>query len=425
MSDFAPHPPEQATEHRDVDLRPSRADPVRVLRVIARMNVGGPAYHVSVLSGLLDPARFRTVLVAGSVGPGEASLSHLAARYGANTRHLPTLTPRIHPARDLRALGALVRIVRRLQPQIVHTHTAKAGMLGRVAAAIATRPRPLVVHTYHGHVLEGYFGPLSSWLYRGLERLLAHMSDCLIGVSQATVDDLVRLGVAPRAKFRVVRVGLDLDPFLTSGARDGFDVRSQAGVRPGEVVLGFAGRLVRIKRLDVLLRALAIARSQGVRARLLVVGDGPLRSNLELLSGSLGVASCTYFAGYRDDMPAVAAAIDVAVLSSDNEGTPVFLVESAAAGKPAVATRVGGVPEVVTSETGIVVPAGDEQRLAQALGTLATNPDLRVGMGERAREHVRGRFSSARLVADMTRLYTDLLDGSMIASGPREKSKRA
>jgi glycosyltransferase involved in cell wall biosynthesis len=425
VSDRAQRPLQQAAERGHVGPRPSPAEPVRVLRVIARMNVGGPAYHVSVLSGLLDPARFRTVLVVGSVGPGEASLSHLAARYGANTRHLPTLTPRIHPGRDLRALAALVRIIRTLRPHIVHTHTAKAGMLGRVAAAVATRPRPIVVHTYHGHVLEGYFGPVTSSLYRGLERLLARVTDCLIGVSQSTVDDLVRLGVAPPAKFRVVRVGLDLDPFLRSGASDGVDVRSQAGVGPEEVVLGFAGRLVRIKRVDVLLRALAIARSQGVRARLLVVGDGPLRSRLEGLAGRLGVASCTYFTGYRDDMPAVAAAIDVAVLSSDNEGTPVFLVESAAAGKPAVATRVGGVPEVLTSETGIMVPPGDEQRLAQALGALATNSDLRFRMGERAREHVRTRFSSARLVGDITRLYTDLLERSSVASAPPLTSKRA
>src|SRR5215212_2073361 len=177
------------------------------------MNVGGPAQHVSIVSGRLDPARYDTLLVTGRVGPGEASADHLAAERGARVLTLPDLGPDIDPAADARALAQLVRVVRGFRPHVVHTHTAKAGFLGRLAAAVAVRPRPRIVHTYHGHVLEGYFGRPKTELYRGLERAAARVSDVLVGVSEATVDDLVRLRVAPRERFRVIPLGLELDAF--------------------------------------------------------------------------------------------------------------------------------------------------------------------------------------------------------------------
>src|SRR3954471_14736859 len=188
---------------------------IKVMRVIARLNMGGPAHHVGFLSGLLDPDRYETVLFHGEVGAGEAALSSTADRYGVRRETVPGLRPELQPADDLRALVALARSVRRFRPDIVHTHTAKAGMLGRLAA-LAIRPRPIIVHTYHGHVLEGYFGPLRNAFYRTLERGLAGVSDTLIGVSGATVDVLVRLRIAPRAKFRVVPIGLDLERFVSA-----------------------------------------------------------------------------------------------------------------------------------------------------------------------------------------------------------------
>lgn len=194
----------------------ARHESVRVLRVIARMNVGGPAYHVSLLSGRLDPSRYATLLIHGDVGPGEASFSQLAERYGCSVQRIRALGPEIRPLADIKALLALVRVVRRFRPHIVHTHTAKAGMLGRLAAVIGGPPRPVILHTYHGHVLEGYFGRAKSLLYQKIERQLARVSDALIGVSRATVEDLVRLGIAPPERFRVVPVGLDLDGFIRS-----------------------------------------------------------------------------------------------------------------------------------------------------------------------------------------------------------------
>lgn len=386
---------------------PPGVAPTRVLRVIARMNMGGPAKHVSLLSGLLDRERYETRLLAGEVGPGEASMAYLAAEYGAEAEPVPGLGPEIRPAADARALASLIATVRRFRPDIVHTHTAKAGFLAR-QAALAVRPRPLIVHTYHGHVLEGYFGRAKTGLYRNLERSLARVSDCLIGVSEQVVDDLVRIGVAPRERFRVVPLGLDLEPLADppAGAREQF--RGELGVGDDQILLVFVGRLVPIKRVDRLLAAFARARSRDERLVLALVGDGEQRAALEAQAVELGVTDAVRFAGYRTDMPVVAAGADVAVLSSDNEGTPVALIEAAAGGRPAVSTDAGGVRAVVTESSGIVVPRV-EAALAEAIGRLAADADLRERMGRAAREHVLANFGAERLVADVDALYGELL----------------
>jgi glycosyltransferase involved in cell wall biosynthesis len=374
---------------------------IRILRVIARLNIGGPAYHVSILSGRLDPERYDTLLVAGRPGPGEGSFESLARQYGARFEPLPSLSPTIDPRADLRSLAALRSIVRSFRPHIVHTHTAKAGALGRTAALLAGGPRPVIVHTYHGHVLDGQLGRPQTVAYRSIEQGLGRFSDRLVGVSQATVDDLVRLGVAPRERFAVVPLGLDLDRFLALEppvARD-----------DGDVVALFSGRLVPVKRVDVLLRALARARASGARLRLVVMGDGELRPGLERLASELGIAAAVTFLGFQADVTPHLAAADLTVLSSAMEGTPVALIEAAAAARPMVSTRVGGVAEVVVPGTGRLVENGDEDGLAAALAELADDPALRREMGARAREHVRARYGADRLLTDIDALYRQLL----------------
>jgi glycosyltransferase involved in cell wall biosynthesis len=382
--------------------------PLRIVRVIARLNMGGPAHHVGLLASRMDPERYQTLLLHGEVGTGEDSLEDSVRASGAAMARVPGLGPALRPHDDARALGSLVQAMRRLRPDIVHTHTAKAGMLGRLAAVMAGRPRPTILHTYHGHVLEGYFGTVKNATYRGLERQLATVSDALIGVSSATVDDLVRLGVAPRERFRVIPIGLNLQPFLDATPADGAAFRQEAGVQDGEVLLTFVGRLAPIKRVDVLLRGFAHGLERGARVRLALVGDGELRPQLEALASELGLADRVCFAGYRESMVPVASASDIAVLSSDNEGTPVSLIEAGAAGKPGVATRVGGVPDVVTPRTGVLAPAGDSRALGEAIATLASDSKGRAEMGARAREHVAGRFSVDRLVDDIEALYGEL-----------------
>jgi glycosyltransferase involved in cell wall biosynthesis len=371
--------------------------------VIARLNIGGPAHHVSLLAGRLDPDRYDTLLVAGRPGPAEGSFEDLAREYGARLHMLPSLSPEIDLGADLRALRSLTGIVRGFRPHIVHTHTAKAGALGRTAALLGARPRPLIVHSYHGHVLEGYFGPAVTAGYRAVERGLARVSDRLIGVSQATVDDLVRLRVARRDRFEVVPLGLDLGRYLSLDPPPAAD---------GAVAL-YAGRLVPIKRVDLLLRALARARAAGAPLRLVVLGDGELRPQLERLARDLGIGAAVTFAGYHQDVLPHLGAADLAVLSSANEGTPVALIEAAAAGRPLVATRVGGVPDVVAPGTGRLVESGDEEGMAAALAELAADRELRLELGARARAHVRATYVADRLLSDIDRLYRQLL-----AAGP-------
>jgi glycosyltransferase involved in cell wall biosynthesis len=288
-------------------------------------------------------------------------------------------------------------------------------VLGRLAAVLAGRPRPFVVHTYHGHVLEGYFGRPTNLAYRRIERALGTVSDRLVGVSAATVDDLVRLAVAPADQFRVVPIGLELAPFLDAPDDQRRRFRSECGVGDDELLLTFVGRLVAIKRVDVALRAVAHARRSGAAVRLAIVGDGERRPQLERLAGELDIAPYVAFLGYRADVVPVAAASDIALLSSDNEGTPVSLIVAAAAGTPAVATAVGGVADVVTPRTGVLVARGDAWALGAAIARLATQPQLRVQMAREARSHVRDRFAVERLLADIDALYRELNSASVTA----------
>jgi glycosyltransferase involved in cell wall biosynthesis len=381
--------------------------PVRVLRVIARLNVGGPAHHVTLLSAGLDPERYETLLLAGTTGAGEGSFDGLAEARGVLLRRVPGLGPALRPVDDLRALLALMRHVHRFRPDIVHTHTAKAGLLGRLAARITPGRRPSVVlHTYHGHVLRGYFSPRVTAVYRLLEQLLSRITTRLIGVSEATVDELVCLGVAPRSKFVTVPIGLDLAPYLA--VEPDARWRTEFGMAPGALVLTFVGRLVPIKRVDLLIDAVAQARATGVDVQLVIAGDGPLRPTLEARAAPLG--SAVRFLGFRGDLPAIAAGSDVAILTSDSEGTPVALIEAAAAGLPAIATDVGGVRDIVDDGvTGWLVQPGSVAALSAAIVRAVDRRDALSSMGVAARDHVRERFAADRLLADIDALYGELL----------------
>jgi glycosyltransferase involved in cell wall biosynthesis len=386
--------------------------PIRILRVIARMNLGGPAHHVALLSEGLDSKRYETLLVCGEVGRGEEE--HTG--HDVPVQRISTLGPDIRPLQDIRALYRLIRLIRSFQPAIVETHTAKAGMLGRTAARFARRRRrPVVIHTYHGHVLQGYFGPLRTRFFTMLERALARISDLLICVSSATRDELVELGVAPRSKFAVVPLGLDLEPFLSLRLTPDLPFREEIRARAEDVVFTYTGRLVPIKRPDLMLRAIALAREEGNPVRLAVVGDGLLRPQLEDLARELGCEDAVTFLGYRRDLVHIAAGSDAALLTSDNEGTPVALIEAGAAGRPAVSTRVGGVSDIVVDGTGLLAPPGDARAVAGQIGSLCADAALRRRMGARAREHVSSRFTKARLLSDIDELYTQLLAAGTVA----------
>jgi len=339
-------------------------------------------------------------------------MAYVAEQRGIAVETLPDLSREISPIHDLRAAWRLAAIIHRVRPHILHTHTAKAGAVGRIAGLLARDARPpITVHTFHGHVLRGYFDPVRGSLFRMLERSLAASTTALVAVSPEVRDDLVGLGVAPAEKFTVIRLGVELGERVggVDGARE--RTRRLLGVAPNRFVVGWIGRMTAVKRTEDILVACKLLREEGIDAVLCLVGDGPDRNDLEELAHDLGIVRHCLFLGYQDDVAPYYAAFDALVLPSANEGTPVSAIEALASGKPVVATRVGGVPDVVRDGVdGFLVEPGDVEGLAQRLGELAADPDLTRTMGEAGKTRVLERYSVARLIDDVDALYRRLLE---------------
>ena len=385
----------------------------KIVRIIARLNIGGPSLHVVNLNKGLSSDRFESLLVTGSPNPGEGSMLDYAQENGVQPLVIPEMVgeARLRP-RDIKALLRLYRILRLERPQIVHTHTAKAGFLGRLAARLAGVP--VVVHTYHGHVLYGYYGPLKSWLLLQMERRLARITDRLVAVSALVKEDLIAYRVAPAEKISVIPLGFDLEPFFDCRSLKG-EFRSELGLDPGVRLVGILGRIFPIKNHRLFLESAARVIEQETNVRFVIVGDGILRSETQRYAQDLGIRQKVIFTGWRRDLPRIYADLDLLVVSSNNEGTPVSAIEAMASGRPVVATRVGGLPDVVhDGETGYLVPAKQPEALAAAILELIRNPQRAEQMGQCAQLSVKERFSVQRLVCDTESLYQDLMENKSI-----------
>jgi glycosyltransferase involved in cell wall biosynthesis len=390
---------------------PGRDEPTRILRVIARLNVGGPALHVSYLTRGLDARGYETMLVAGSVGTEEGSMEYAARELGIAPVFVPQLQREISAGLDVAAIVRLRRMIQEFRPHVVHTHTAKAGAVGRLAAATAhLRDRPVVVHTFHGHVLRGYFGSAQAEAFRRIEHVLARTTDRLIAVSPEVRDELVAFGVAPAEKFEVIRLGLDLADRAVAPEADVARVRRELAIPADRLLIGWFGRMTEIKRVDDLLAAFAAFGATGVDAQLALVGDGPERARLEALADTLGLHDRVSFMGMQRHVAPLYGACDIVALTSANEGTPVSLIEALAAGTPVVSTDVGGVRDVVAQgRSGLLVPPGDIDAFAGALRRLAEAPAEREAFGRVGRDHVFAAYSVDRLVGDVDDLYRRLI----------------
>ncbi len=395
-----------ASAERLADVASARR-PIRIARVIARLNIGGPAQHTVLLTAGLDGARFATTLVTGVVEPAEGDFTPEARARGVEPVVIPELGRAIRPGRDAAALIKLVRLFRRLQPDIVHTHTAKAGTLGRLAAFLAGVP--VKVHTFHGHVLDGYFSPMVTRTFVAVERMLARMTDRLVTVSPRLRTELLAMGIGRPEQVEAIPLGLDLARFLC--VRPGVPtLRPALGLAAGAPLLGIVGRLVPIKDHPTLFQAMALLPPSDPPAHLIVVGDGEERGRFERSAARLGLGERIHFLGWRADLETILPEMDVVICASKNEGTPVALIEAMAAGVPVLSTDVGGVADLVAhGETGWLVPAGDPPALAQAIQRLLGDATLRARLAAAGRPAALERHGVDGLIRRVEALYTALL----------------
>jgi len=387
----------------------------RVLRIITRLNIGGPSIQAIALSERMRSRGFDTRLLHGSLGAGEGDMQYLLTAPGI-ARQLRSLRRDIAPLHDAVALAQVLDTLRDFRPHIVHTHMAKAGAIGRVATAIYNRTagrdaRARVVHTYHGHVLEGYFSPAKTRAFLSVERTLARVTDRLIAISPRIRKELLddyRIGRPEQ--YHVVPLGFDLDRLTSIGDADRRAARAALGIPAEAAVVSTAGRLTAIKRYDLFLDTARLVADRHSEALFLVAGDGELRAALEAQARANGIADRVSFLGWRRDLDTLYAASDVFLLTSRNEGTPVALIESLAAGVPGVSTDVGGVRDVIDSDrVGLLAPFGDARALADHVQALLADRDRRRRMGEAGRQAVASRYGLDRLIGDVERLYRELL----------------
>ena len=408
----------------------SPVEPIRILRIIARLNIGGPAVQAILLSEYFSGGPYQTLLVCGKVGSYEGDMSYLAQSKGVRPLVLPGLGRDISALRDFRSLQDLGRIIRQFRPHIIHTHTAKAGTLGRLAgmsfnAFRGSQARIRLVHTFHGHVFHSYFGSLKTFLFIQIEKFLARFTDRIVVISPGQQKEICeRFRIAGREKVKVIRLGFELSPFR-EGERRGADVRQRylPDASPEATVVGIIGRLTQVKNHRMFLEGVKYLKNmnQDHPFRFLVIGDGELRQELMCFVKKEGLEGLVVFTGWQKDMPSLYGALDIVVLTSLNEGTPVTLIEAMAAGKPVIATDVGGVRDLLgpldsgesdgykLAQNGVLIPTGREEVLAQALLRLSKDRDLSKRMAENAQSFVLHHYSKERLVGDLELLYAELV----------------
>lgn len=385
----------------------------RVLRVVTRLNVGGPARQAVYLTRELAGRGFDTRLAWGASGRGEGELT---PPDDCPSTYLPWLGRDLDLVGDVRTFHALRGIVRRWRPQVIHSHLAKAGALGRSVGLWAGTP--VVAHTFHGHVLQGYFSGLKNAAFAAAERRLAACTDALIAVAPCVRDDLLALGIGREDQWHVVPVGVDVKALLNDRVpRD--EARARLGLPLEGSAIGVVGRLTPIKDHRTFFEAAAKVVAERPDTTIVVAGDGELRSRLESDARTV-LGDRVRFLGWVHDLPALYGALDVVALTSRLEGTPVSLIEAAASGTPAVATAVGGVAEVVRDrETGVLVPPNDPVAVAAQLLTLLADPHGARRMGEEGARWVEKRFSQQRLADDISELYNELISRSRSATRSR------
>jgi glycosyltransferase involved in cell wall biosynthesis len=400
----------------------------RILRIANRFNLGGPTFNVAYLTKYL-PSDYETLLIGGDKEENEASSSHILADLGIEPIIIPEMKREISLGVDMAAYRAIEKIIDDFKPDIVHTHASKPGAIGRLAAH--NRKVPVIVHTFHGHYFHSYFGSLKTNMFKQIERSLAKRTSKIIAISDIQKHELaIEHKIAPLEKFAVIPLGFDLDRFRTNTDGKRKEFRHEFDVKDDEIAIGIIGRLVDVKDHRYFLRlARHVLDETTKKVRFFIVGDGEMRSELEAFCQELKIPFNTHpsydpknapltFCSWRTDIDRINAGLDIVVLTSKNEGTPVSLIEAQASGTPVVSTNVGGVENVVEhGVTGLLAEAGEELKMAENLMSLIESDKLRNEMSGKGWSHVGERFHFSRLISEMDNLYRQLLQANIKGRG--------
>lgn len=392
----------------------------RVLRIFNRLVVGGPVLNVTYLTKYMSP-EFDTLLVVGEREGHEKSAEHLAIQLGIRHVTIKGMGRSVNPTSDYFAYRELKNLIKSFKPDIVHTHAAKPGALGRLAASSAKVP--VILHTFHGHVFHSYFSSAKTKFFINTERYLAKKSDAIIAISEQQKKELsVDFRIAPEEKFRVVPLGFDLDRFRNEQEEKRRKFRTEFNVADDEIAIGIIGRLVPVKNHYLFLKGIKhVFNHTSKKVRAFIIGDGETRADLENVAMETGIAFSTekdaehtkplIFTSWRGDVDFINAGLDIVCLTSFNEGTPVSLIEAQAANKPIVSTKVGGIADIVIEgETALLADVKDAELFCEHLLKLVEDNSIRDRLGRNSHEHVMQKFSYQRLVKDMSQLYYELLD---------------
>ncbi|MCX5667902.1 MAG: glycosyltransferase family 4 protein [Candidatus Omnitrophica bacterium] len=379
---------------------------IKIAQVITRLDWSGAPDIVEIICGHLDPAIYDVTLIYGPTIHPSGKTEEFLKIFGGKAAVIPYLKRDMSLLEDLAALVRLYIIFRREKFDIIHTHTAKAGFIGRIAARLAGTPA--VIHTPHGHDFYGYFGSLGSRLVIMLERIAALFADKIVVLTAIEKMDMLKYHICAPGKIEVFHSGMDFSGFEKTGV-DVVKSKSEFSIGPGDYVVGMVGRLESVKGFEYFVDSAKIVISSIPNTKFLIVGDGSLRPSLEERSRRLGIEDKVIFTGWREDMPQIISILDVLVLASLNEAVGRVLLEAGVAGKPTVATAVGGIPEIVKDgETGILVPPGDPEGIAGAVAGLLKDARKRHAMGCAAKEWIKSNFNEEKMVSEIDNIYKEL-----------------
>ena len=404
---------------------------IKIVRIIARLNVGGPARHVVWLTKDLQNEEFQTALLTGTVPPGEEDMGYFAVENNVEPVFIEEMSRELSP-KDIVSLWKIYRQIRREKPDVIHTHTAKAGTVGRVAGffyrwltpqILIGKPRRVkLVHTYHGHVFHSYYGAAKTKIFLFIEKTLAKLAtDKIVVISNQQFREIHEIfGVGKKEQFQVIPLGIDIAPFADWKAKRQI-LREQVGAQPDEILVGLVGRLTEVKNHSLFLKVAKLCRENlnSPKIKFIIVGDGHLREKLEDEAATLGVKGAVVFVGNRNDADVFYAGLDIVALTSLNEGTPLSLIEAMANEKAVISTSVGGVIDLLGKvklekqdfeirERGVSAASNDASGFYHGLMCLASDEKLRRTVAENGRQFVEAEYSKERLVRDIKNLNRDL-----------------